>query len=720
MFCRHCGKELQDDDRACPYCGTMVRKTAKENSEKEKIRTELPGEEEKTVEENSSDLRNQEQQESQEDRENQEKAEPKKKNRMVLFLAGLGILAAAAGGGIFAGRLYAEKNGSTLSESSGTEAERGEESAAESGTEDGKDRNGENEETIEPVSADMQIVDTEWARTIAKCNSGSESSFEQTIDVFEENYEPGIRNMNYAWDRTLFYTLEDVNPDSSSDGKINGYEIRRKILKNAVTGNKMEYEIYASPVNGNVNKIVSIEYFENYLEITDYYYDDNGKVSFIFVRNDTNYVPSYAVPTKDGKRFYFYQDCMTKWRTVSGGAQTNYVLGQASANEGSNPAGSVFLYNSLSTQQQENYNVMERRMINAAYNTYRVVLAAESLSEITGYVYDEDGAPLMNAAVMLQDAEGGDNLYLAATDETGLYRITVPAEQYGYQMHVSYETCVPVQLYGIQISDETLSEYQSPVYMVKNSGEKFPVNLQAYDALNYASDGNGMERLSNATIYIRRGMNHKTGTAEIQGTADSGGSLSIELDPGMYTAEVQKTGYDNTYYNFAVRRGMGAVQMNASPKLASGEVRVVLTWGEIPSDLDSHLFTPYDSAFGDTTYHIWYGNKQDSVGNNLDVDDTSSFGPETMTIPILKDGLYKYYVADFTNCSSDLPTSYDLSNSGAMVNVYTEGGLAASFAVPANRPGVIWEVFEIRNGSIVPIQRYYSNIDDKNWWHSDK
>lgn len=188
----------------------------------------------------------------------------------------------------------------------------------------------------------------------------------------------------------------------------------------------------------------------------------------------------------------------------------------------------------------------------------------------------------------------------------------------------------------------------------------------------------------------------------------------------MYTAEVAKSGYDNTYYNFAVRPGMGDVQINASPKLASGEVRIVLTWGETPYDLDSHLFTPYDSAFGDDTYHIWYGNKQDAVGNNLDVDDTDSYGPETMTIPVLKNGLYKYYVADFTDCSGNNPTSYDMSNSGAVVNVYTSNGLSATFTVPTNRPGVIWEVFEIRNGVIVPNQRYYSNIEDKTWWHSDK
>ena len=53
----------------------------------------------------------------------------------------------------------------------------------------------------------------------------------------------------------------------------------------------------------------------------------------------------------------------------------------------------------------------------------------------------------------------------------------------------------------------------------------------------------------------------------------------------------------------------------------AGELRIVLTWGEEPWDLDSHLAC-YSS---DKPYHIWFG-QTDFEGNsvgNLDVDDTS-------------------------------------------------------------------------------------------------
>ncbi len=593
---------------------------------------------------------------------------------------------------------------------------------------DGEDEDSETQATVadESTSGETQgeerpaglLSDSELAKTIAEYNA--EGASMASIQVFAENYTPGTRNTSYAWDKNLFYTLEDISPTSAADGMINGYNIDRKKLRNGDTGHMMEYEIYTNPSTGKVNKIVSIEYMGDYLELTDYYYDDYGKVSFIFVRDDINYIPSYAVPTKDGQRFYYNNDCMVKWRVVSNGVQANYVIGSESARQGDNPPSSIFQYANLDGGAQATYDATERRMINAAYNTYNTVLNAEGVSEISGYVYDEQGNPLPGAKVVLSSETDGGELYECVTDGSGQYRIVVPSDDSTYRLTVTSEGCVPATVYGIGISGQVLSDYQDGVYMIARDTQSYPISVQMYDALNYAQDGSGMARLSNAAIYIRDGINHRDGGVVAQATADSMGVVGMELPPGMYTAEVVKEGYDNTYYNFASRPGTDVVRINASPRLAAGEVRIVLTWGQDPRDLDSHLFTPYDSVFGDTTYHIWYGNRSDAVGNNLDVDDTDGYGPETTTIPLLKNGLYKYYVADYTNCSGSNPASYDMSYSGATVNVYTSNGLTATFTVPRNTPGVIWEVFEIRNGAIVPLQRYYSNIEDKSWWHNDK
>lgn len=586
----------------------------------------------------------------------------------------------------------------------------------EKGSEENAREKEEKETEDQEVSNLRLLPDSEAAKNIARINSGRNQDF--FIDAEAPSYTPGPRDFSAGWNNTLFYTLEDVNADSFLDGKINGYDITRKLLKNRETGNQMEYEIYTNPDTGIVNKIVSIEYKESGLEIIDYYYDDAGKINFMFIRNDVNYVPSYATPSKDGYRYYFNNDSMVKWRFVEQGEILNYVIGKQAAKE--NNLGNILLYRDMEPDLQFVYDGIEKRMINWAYNTYHVVLNSESFSEITGYVYNEAGEPFQTAVITLYDEEGA--IYQTSARDNGLYSILVPSEEKEYRLVISEENSLPVTVYGIKVNEQTLSEYQDSVYLAKKErrNQLSQVQIYLYDAMNYAEDGTGMAPLGNAEIHIRDGLRCHNGAAVANGTADAYGFLKIELPPGMYTAEVEKEGYETSYCTFAVRAEEELVRMNVSPRLSAGDVRIVLTWGENPSDLDSHLFTPYDSTFGTSTYHIWFGSTTDGMGDNLDVDDTTGYGPETMTIPAVKNGLYKYYVADFTNCAINNPASYEMSLSGAVVSVYTSDGLAAEFRVPTNLPGAIWEVFEIRNGVIVPIQRYYSNIDDKTWWCNEK
>jgi hypothetical protein len=66
-----------------------------------------------------------------------------------------------------------------------------------------------------------------------------------------------------------------------------------------------------------------------------------------------------------------------------------------------------------------------------------------------------------------------------------------------------------------------------------------------------------------------------------------------------------------------------------------GKLRMVLTWGETPRDLDSHLDTP-------TGCHVFYGQKRCPDGSaSLDADVTDGFGPETINVHTLRPGLYK-------------------------------------------------------------------------------
>lgn len=542
----------------------------------------------------------------------------------------------------------------------------------------------------------------------------------ESINVYEDLYTPETRNMKYKWNTALFYSLEEINPDSAEDGLINSYDIEKKQLVNEETKNRMEYEIYRNPDTDKVNKIVSIEYYSDHLEIVDYYYTDKGKVNFVFVREDLNYIPTYAIPTNPGKRYYFNKDVMVKWRVVEdNGKQKNYVLGEKEKDRSGN-SGTTKLYADFSEKQKKAFDKSEKDMMNAAYNTYNIVLKAEGINNINGYVSDENGNSLNNATIKLFSVNYDMWVYECKTDADGQYSIILPSEDGQYQIQVEKAGFINTMVYNIETNRDIVGVFQDVVSMVKNTTSQYDIQLLLWDAFNIDLSGEGMLRLDYALLRFRKGVNNKDGEIYLTETADENGEVMVTLEPGSYTVEVNKDGYETAHYNIVAKDGNNYVQINTSPILNEDEVRIILTWGDSPSDLDSHLFTPYDSSSGDSTYHIWYGNQIDANNNTLDVDDTTSYGPETMTINHLDNGLYKYYVADYSNCSGGNHTSVDMSYSSAMVSVYDKSGLVQTFYVPNNCQGVIWEVFEIRNKRIIPTQRYYSSIAEKTWWNNEK
>jgi len=115
---------------------------------------------------------------------------------------------------------------------------------------------------------------------------------------------------------------------------------------------------------------------------------------------------------------------------------------------------------------------------------------------------------------------------------------------------------------------------------------------------------------------------------------------------------------------------------------------VTLTWGENPSDLDTHFSGPAD-ATGSSDFHVYFGNRNVVVGDSvvfLDVDDTSSFGPEITTIGFPFDGIYTYAVHHYSG-------SGDIQSSPARVEVALNGETYI-FNPPAGEPTLCWSVFD--------------------------
>ncbi len=171
-------------------------------------------------------------------------------------------------------------------------------------------------------------------------------------------------------------------------------------------------------------------------------------------------------------------------------------------------------------------------------------------------------------------------------------------------------------------------------------------------------------------------------------TTDGSGNYTL---PGVSTGSQTLRASAGGYY--ALDQAVTVIvnqtsQLNfvLSPTLAQGEMRIVLTWGADPRDLDSHLWLPPSHA-----YHIyWYhkGNCSATPYACLDIDDQYSYGPETITIKQRFDGTYRYAVHRY---AGDGP----ITASGAHVQVYDSTGLIAEYWVPTSGSGNWWYVFDL-------------------------
>lgn len=196
-------------------------------------------------------------------------------------------------------------------------------------------------------------------------------------------------------------------------------------------------------------------------------------------------------------------------------------------------------------------------------------------------------------------------------------------------------------------------------------------------------------------------------------TSNAGGAFTFaNVALGGFTVTAALSGYTTeTYSNVAVPGQNPPIHIVMNPILPDGQLRVVLTWGAVPTDLDSHLFTTWATG---QTFHIYYPNRT-STNTTLDVDDTSSFGPETVTVLDQTPGRYSYAVFDYTNGFTGRGGNGQISIGDAVVKVYQGANLINEFH-PTNTGGEIaWHVFDAdisATGALTIIPRdNYSNTD---------
>ncbi|MBR4308125.1 MAG: hypothetical protein IKT58_00875 [Oscillospiraceae bacterium] len=122
----------------------------------------------------------------------------------------------------------------------------------------------------------------------------------------------------------------------------------------------------------------------------------------------------------------------------------------------------------------------------------------------------------------------------------------------------------------------------------------------------------------------------------------------------------------------------------------------MLTWGFDPSDLDSHV---YGTLSNGEEFHVYYNQQSQYDGDteicNLDVDDTTSFGPETIALTPNTAEPYYYYVYHYAGYGS-------IASSGAQVKLYCGDTLLATYHAPTDQGiGDYRNVFAVVDGRIV-------------------
>lgn len=177
--------------------------------------------------------------------------------------------------------------------------------------------------------------------------------------------------------------------------------------------------------------------------------------------------------------------------------------------------------------------------------------------------------------------------------------------------------------------------------------------------------------------------------------SQSNSSFCVEVKPdGEYSCIAAKGNFSST-----AKTGMAPSATNRCTDgdsscvsigqfaLVDPSFRTILTWGELPPDLDSHFV-------GDGV-HVFFGSKGSMISPpyvELDTDDADSFGPEiTSAAPSLDPGTYYFCVHNFSGEAKG-----PIAESGAQINVFG-AGIGNQYDVPTSNPDGfnLWRVYQV-------------------------
>lgn len=371
--------------------------------------------------------------------------------------------------------------------------------------------------------------------------------------------------------------------------------------------------------------------------------------------------------------------------------------------------------------------------------------ATVSKAKLTGTVTDTEGEKLSATVYAfkytasatngtLEDAINGmtatnhpDDVYVTVTNSEGAYALEVPYGNYSLVIKADEKASY---FCTVVAAEETVDLGQTKLQKL-NAG-KGSIEGRVTDAANGEAVPEGI------TIRLYEGENNTLGTPIAETTTGENGQYKFEnVAPGYYTlqfVDLRKT--EEALYVIASKGAI--VEENAtvtinqiiSKRIDDGQVRFVLHWADedendtVASDLDSHLVGP--GASGDEKFHVYFGDRNYPAADSdeesyekyvdLDVDDTSYMGPETITIYKNVNGIYHYYVHNFTDSSADSYYNHQtrLATSKPYVEVIRGNVRIAEFNLAETAQGNVWDVctYDSVTGAVTDINKTYFNDDD--------
>lgn len=322
-----------------------------------------------------------------------------------------------------------------------------------------------------------------------------------------------------------------------------------------------------------------------------------------------------------------------------------------------------------------------------------------------------NNSKLEGVAVVLKKGTVGTVVAEAVTDVDGTFTMIglLPGT---YTLTLTKTGYLSVDVH-VKIQGVNGAHFIQTVEMISNS---YLGDGTASGVISDAATGTGVAGL---TLIVRKGMSGTTPSFTTVATAETtaGGVYTLEgLPAGNYCVEIKdnragmptSNRYVSNSFNVKVLGGKTIGNQNAtvSTRMMMGQLRIVLEWGEKPRDMDSHFYVPMPTG---GWYEVYFGNKRYEDSDRtliamLDVDDTTSFGPETTTLYVPSNGDFYFSVYNWSGETG-------INNSNATVKVYAEAKNVPAyvFSIPTNATDYRWwRVFKYDGSSrkVLPINEF--------------